>query len=269
MDTIRSLGFRTDLMLLSMQGSTIERRDGYLVVSTPDNPTFHWGNFLLLDEAIEPGTADRWLGAFAQELPHADHVALGIDATDAVGAAADPADPAEFAVDRSTVMTARSLRPPRHPNGDARLRMLGDDDWEAALELREANNADIEPAEYRPFARRQLAAMRELQARGLGGWFGAFLDGRMVAGLGVFGDGSGTVRYQTVDTHPGYRRRGLAGTLVHFAGRHALERMGAQRLVIVADPDYSAIRLYRALGFEDRETQTQLERPATPPPAGE
>jgi hypothetical protein len=30
---------------------------------------------------------------------------------------------------------------------------------------------------------------------------------------------------------------------------------------MVADPEYSAIRLYRSLGFVDAETQVQLERP--------
>nr|MBA2558703.1 GNAT family N-acetyltransferase [Propionibacteriales bacterium] len=32
-------------------------------------------------------------------------------------------------------------------------------------------------------------------------------------------------------------------------------------LVMVADPDYPAIRLYRSLGFVDTETQLQAERP--------
>lgn len=36
-------------MLLGLQGSVIEQRPGYQVIRTPANPTFHWGNFLLLD----------------------------------------------------------------------------------------------------------------------------------------------------------------------------------------------------------------------------
>ncbi len=35
-----SLGFRTDLMLLTLQGSITEQRDGYLCVRTPSNPEF-------------------------------------------------------------------------------------------------------------------------------------------------------------------------------------------------------------------------------------
>ena len=45
---IRSLGFRTDLRLLEMTGSEIEDRGTHLVIRTPANPTYFWGNFLLL-----------------------------------------------------------------------------------------------------------------------------------------------------------------------------------------------------------------------------
>ena len=38
--------------------------------------------------------------------------------------------------------------------------------------------------------------------------------------------------------------------------------LAATTLVIVADPDEPAIRLYRALGFADTEIQTQLEHVA-------
>jgi predicted N-acetyltransferase YhbS len=62
-----------------------------------------------------------------------------------------------------------------------------------------------------------------------------------------------------VETHPGSRRRGLASSLVHRAGSAALEA-GAETLVIVADPAYHAIDLYRSVGFADRETKVELTR---------
>ena len=102
--------------------------------------------------------------------------------------------------------------------------------------------------------------MRRMQARGFGAWFGAFEAGRMVSGLGVFGDGSGIVRFQNVETHPEHRSKGLAGTLVHRAGQFAQQEMGARTLVIVADQVGSAIRIYRSVGFRGAETQVQLQR---------
>jgi ribosomal protein S18 acetylase RimI-like enzyme len=131
-------------------------------------------------------------------------------------------------------------------------------DWAAALPLKEAVNDEFELANYHAFATRKLSAMRRLQQDGCGAWFGAFVGHAMVAGLGVLSDGSGISRFQNVDTHPEHRRQGLAGSLVHFAGEYARTSLGAHALVIVADPAYVAIRLYRSLGFADAEVQVQL-----------
>jgi predicted GNAT family acetyltransferase len=88
----------------------------------------------------------------------------------------------------------------------------------------------------------------------------AFLAGRMVSGLGVFGDGSGVVPFQNVDTHPQHRNKGLAGTLVHEASRYAKQDLGAPTQVIVADQTGTAIRIHRSVGFRGAETQVQLQR---------
>ncbi len=61
-------------------------------------------------------------------------------------------------------------------------------------------------------------------------------------------------------THPDARGRGLAGTLVHRVSRYGFDELGAQTLVMVADPDYLAIRIYRSVGFADTERQLQVER---------
>ncbi|MFD0539585.1 GNAT family N-acetyltransferase [Actinomadura luteofluorescens] len=105
----------------------------------------------------------------------------------------------------------------------------------------------------------KLAEERRLCEAGDATWFGAFVDGEMRAGLGIFHDGQGLARYQHVETHPAFRRRGLASALVHFAGVEAMRR-GAGTLVIVADPAAEAIRVYRSLGFTETERQVRLQR---------
>jgi GNAT superfamily N-acetyltransferase len=96
---------------------------------------------------------------------------------------------------------------------------------------------------------------------GHGAWFGAFDRGRLIAQLGIFSDGSGVARYQNVETDPDWRRTGLAGTLVWRAGRWARSKLGARTLVIVADPEAEAIRVYRSVGFHDTEIQLAFQRP--------
>ncbi|MBV9844820.1 MAG: GNAT family N-acetyltransferase [Kutzneria sp.] len=264
-----SLGYRTDLMLLGLQGSVVSLHHGYSCIRTPANPTFHWGNLVLLRAPPAPGTVASWVTVFRHEFPHANHVTLGVDGTE--GDSGDPAEleAAGLEAEVGTVLTATAVCPPPRPHRDAELRPLVDDqDWRAALALREANNVLPDVEGFRVFAWRRLVGLRRLQERGLGAWFGAFHHGRMVSGLGVFTDGHGLARFQHVDTHPEYRGRGLAGTLVYTAGRYALDRLGARRLVIVADPGYVSIRVYRSVGFADEETQVRVQRrQPVPPPA--
>jgi predicted GNAT family acetyltransferase len=79
--------------------------------------------------------------------------------------------------------------------------------------------------------------------------------------MGLFTTTTGLARFQSVETHPRARGQGLAGTLVHVVSQFGFTELGAHTLVMVADPTYSAIRIYRSVGFEETETQLQVERP--------
>jgi GNAT superfamily N-acetyltransferase len=256
---VRALGYRTDLMVRTLEGSTAVDRGDYLVISTPQNPRYWWGNFLLLARAPAPGEAGRWLATFAAEFPGAQHRTLGIDTP-----AADTVDVSELVAagmtaDRSAVLTTRALRPPPHPSPGAVCRPLaGDADWRQAAAVRAAVTAGT-PGQDPGFLRARVAAERALTESGHGWWFGAFQDGQLAAQLGVITDGSGLARYQNVETHPGARRQGLAGTLVLHAGQHALGH-GVRQLVMVADPDDVAIRIYRSVGFVQAESQIGFQR---------
>jgi ribosomal protein S18 acetylase RimI-like enzyme len=253
-----SLGFRTDLTVLALGGSEIEHGERHVVVRTPANPTFWWGNFVLFADPVGPGEIPARLALFADAFPGAEHVAWGIDSVDGtVGAEADLASEG-FELSRDTVLAATALRPPGR-RVDAELRRLaGDEDWRQALELRIACLPDDEHYSE-PFVRAHLAGSRALCEQGSATWFGAFEHGTLRAALGIVSDGDGLARFQMVETHPDRRRRGLASALLYRAGSAALEA-GAETLVIVADPAYHAIGLYRSAGFDDRETKVELTR---------
>jgi GNAT superfamily N-acetyltransferase len=261
-----SLAYHTDLALRRLEGAEVTPRSGHVVVRSPDNPTFWWGNFLLMPRAPQPGDLERWTRAFEAEFPHAAHRTFGVDTADGGAGAADAFEEAGFEVHRDTVLTAGRTQAPRTFNRDAQMRRLeGPADWQAALDLRLAVNAadpePLEPAGYRVFAARKLAACRAAQDAGTGAFWGAFgADGRMLSGLGVFGAGRGVARYQSVETHPEARSRGLAGTLVHTAGEWARGALGIQTLVIVADPAYHAQALYERVGFRPSEVQLGFQR---------
>lgn len=244
-------------MVRRLAGSEITDRDSYLVVHTPDNPTFYWGHFALFSPSVP---ADEWLGTFTREFPRVAHVAIGVDGTDGALPEASTLVESGFELEVSTVLTQRG--PPGDPGRtDARCRLLRTDaDWAAALELRTELARDQGRLDegYRSFLERRVVEARGLVQAGRAAQFGAFVEGHLRSSLGLVTDGRGVARYQQVETHPDYRRRGLAGALVALAGRHGVTRLRATTLVIVANPSGPAINLYRSLGFRDAEHQVQL-----------
>jgi GNAT superfamily N-acetyltransferase len=257
---VRSLGYRTDLMVRALEGSHIDDRGEYLVIRTPRNPDFWWGNFLLIGAPPQPGEAPTWLETFAAEFPQARHVALGVDVIEVSAVDTGELTSEGLRLERTAVLTAKEVTEPPHPNRSATIRELaGDDDWRQSAALR-AEITNGEPGFEPAFLEARIRAERGLTEAGYGSWFGAFAEGRLEAQLGLVTDGSGVARYQNVETHPDARRMGLAGMLVWHAGQHGLATLGAQTLVMLADPKEAAIRVYRSVGFTDAETQVGFER---------
>lgn len=260
MDVV-SLGFRTDLALLALGGSDIDDRGDHLVVRTDSNPSFYWGNFLLLDQVPAADAAASWVDRFRETFPDRRHIAIGVDGTDGTASDVAPFVELGLSLEKGSVMTARSVHPPPRPNTQADYRTLqSDDDWAAHVELRMAID-DVDDVEtHRAFVVAKADNSRQLAGAGHGAYFGAFVDGRLLSSMGLVRAGQDLARFQNVETHPDARGRGLAGTLVHHVSRYGFEQLDASTLVMVADPDYSAIRVYRAVGFESTQMQLQVQR---------
>ena len=252
---IASLGYRTDLFFSRLSGE-VEDLGEYLCIRTPSNPTFWWGNFVLFKRAPEKDDANHWLEVFHLEHPDAQHIAIGFDGT-------EPGDVSGFplTLQTSSVMTANALHEPAHPIREAELRpLLNDADWDARLTLSRA----VHNTWGDGFLERSNVSHRKQTEAGHGKFFGAFLDRQLVSSLGIFNTGDGLGRFQTVETHPQFERRGLCGTLTHFAGQYALQGMNVQTLVMVADPLYHAQRVYESVGFRVTEPQFGFEKPEAP-----
>jgi GNAT superfamily N-acetyltransferase len=259
---VTSLGYRTDLMVRRMEGSEVTDYPDHLVVRSPRHPGFWWGNFILLAASPRPREAAGWLARFAEAFPGAGHMAIGVDATSLDAAERSGLPEAGLRLERTTVLVAHQVQAPAHVNQAADFRPLaGEADWQQSLDLRLAADDSSGATATRAFYEQRTADARRAAENGHGAWFGAFTRGRLAAQLGIFSDGSGMARYQNVETDPGWRRTGLAGTLVWRAGRWAVHHQAAHTLVIVADPAADAIRLYRSVGFRDTETQTAFQRP--------
>jgi GNAT superfamily N-acetyltransferase len=242
------LGWRTDLDVRRLGGSEIEDRGDHLVVRTPTNPTYHWGNFVFARERVHD--AEHWLAVFEAAFPEARHRAIGL--------AALPTDDAPWTaqglvVEHDEVLAAAQL-PGAHPlpEGYDVRQLLSDADWEASTALR--------LPEGQEFAMGTTRTRSAMTADGATAWFGAFAaDGSLASELGIVDCGGGLARYQSVLTHEDHRRRGLTSHLLGVAAAWAAKR-DVTRWVIVAEAASNAARLYRRAGFAPVETNAQAYR---------
>ena len=255
---LQSIGFRTDLIFPAFEGAIIDRGH-YLVIKTPANPSFYFGNFLLFDSAPAEGDLSRWQDLFAKEIGRPGqlkHLAFGWDTGKNEAGLIQPFLDHGYLLDISVVLTATrdELNPKSSP--DITIRQLhSDDDWQQSVENQVFSRESIFSEDgYRTFRQGQADRYRKMTSTGLGAWFGAFDGERLVGDLGIFVTEE-LGRYQSVQTHPDFRRRGIAGALVYQAGRYAFENHDIEQLVIVAEVDSSARRLYQSIGFKFTEYQ--------------
>lgn len=233
-------------------GIVLDRGD-YLVVKTPSNPGFFFGNLLLFFQAPRLGSLPRWKDLFRKEFadtPEVKHFTFLWDSpSEGIG------DVTEFGmegyhVDFSVVLTARSVHPPAKLNSRIEVHPISTDaEWREVTESQILSKAaEYGEASYREFKEKQIARYRAMSEKGLGHWFGAYLDGKLVGDLGIYQDGS-LGRFQSVETHPDFRRQGICGTLVFKSARYAFDQMGVTELVMVADENYHAAKIYESVGF--------------------
>jgi GNAT superfamily N-acetyltransferase len=251
-------GWATDLAILEHTGSTVEDRGDHLIIRTPDNPDFHWGNCMFVTDEAAVDEADRWVATFESAFPEANWVAIGLihmpDNQDAWVAQG-------VELEQDDVLTTRTLpRQAPPPEGYAVRRLCGED-WAQSVARSVAENDrtnDQDPRGYERFATAQAQARRVLSDRDMGASFGAFSGGVLVADLGIVRCGT-TARYQSVGTDEDHRRRGLASHLLGVAARWADDH-ACDQWVIVTEATNPAGRVYRSVGFEPDTGNVQAYR---------
>lgn len=265
---VRAPGWRSDLGLHSALGSLEELDEGWRceLPSVPDNP---FGNVLVLRGAPQTRTPqavaalfdDRFEATAVAQLcvgwddPGADvstlrpFVARGFEVIDDVALALQGTE-----LDAGRTLAGNELQLRRLDLGHDTSRVLA---CELAVDA-------ARPTPYGPAAvRRSVAWSRAVVAlrkptdgeeggkaaqAEIGGWYGAELDGQVVATLGIVSVG-GEGRLQSVGTHPSHRNRGIGRALVAWAWRDAAARFDLDRLLLVTARDGDAARFYGRMGF--------------------
>jgi GNAT superfamily N-acetyltransferase len=255
-----SLGQQTDLAILELTGSEIKTHDDHVVVKTPQNPNYHWGNFILVLDPAKINDCSFWVRRFEQEFPNKDWIALDLPEM--------PIDTSSWEQQGVVLEKLDVLSTDRTPNkaplpfGDTTRAFQGSD-WEALI-LQEiaglVSENEYEPEKVEAFVRETNATRQRLCQEENAAWFGAFLGEDLVANLGVIKCGK-TARFQSVETHPDHIRKGLASHLLGVAASWS-EQTGCDRWVIVTEETNDAGRVYRRAGFSpDLASVTAYRKP--------
>jgi ribosomal protein S18 acetylase RimI-like enzyme len=257
--SLYTLGYRTDLEFRRFEGEIIERML-YTVIHTPKNTHYRFGNFVLFHNPPRMGDLQYWTQVFRDEHPEAIHMTFGWDDPKEAGEV-QPFIDAGFEFDSSIVMTAQTVHAPSKLNLECQIRTLEPSDWLAWVDLEVAVNeaqpeADREGSGYRAFVENQASEFQRIIEAGHGHFWGAFVGDQLASSLGLFIWGE-VGRFQSVVTHPDFRRRGLCGTLVYEISKRGLAQ--TKTLVMVADPEYVAAGIYESIGFQASEKQFSLD----------
>jgi GNAT superfamily N-acetyltransferase len=250
-------GWATDLAILQLSGSVIEDAGDHVVVRSPRNPRFHWGNCLFVTSPDTVGDADRWVATFRSAFPDATWTAIGLIE---MPEHPEPWVERGLTLELHDVLTTSTV-PRQTPlaNGYAVRRLNGTDWARSQARMMSGHDGDGEGLDaYAEFAAAQTKTRRELSDRNVAAYFGAFAGEALVAELGIVNCGGGA-RYQSVGTDEGHRRQGLASHLLGVAARWAAD-VGCDRWVIVTEATNPAGVVYRRVGFEPDVGNAQAYR---------
>ncbi|MCB0413754.1 MAG: GNAT family N-acetyltransferase [Bdellovibrionales bacterium] len=258
---IHSLGRRTDFIFARFLGS-VEYKGNHVLVKTPSNPDYHWGNYIIFNRAPKVGDLTEWKALFNKEFsyysePH--HYVFTWDTEkDDKGEFQEFLEQG-FEFDPAIVLTTQTLREPPFINKDISIKKIESElEWNKVIKLQVlCADEKFLNNKYEVFKRNQINQYRRMSEAGMGNWFGAFLGNKLVGDLGIFYENE-IARFQNVETHPDFRKRGICGTLVYGAGNIAFNEFEVETLVMEADPEYHAARIYESVGFNQTEINYAL-----------
>lgn len=217
-------------------------------IRTRSNPSYRWGNCLVLPEAPAPEALpllEALHGAIFPDLPVACPALYWPG-----GAPAGPLAMA-LAARRYAVEVEAPLRaslngqpPPRLPAGVSVDPARSPAEWAEMVAFRLALHPEL-PAN---FMLHRLASAWETAQAVEGDWWLLRKDGEAIGSMGLFWRG-GIARYQDVDVRADHHGRGLGRLMFHTVRAHGEASDAFDQQVIVADRGSLAHAWYQRMGF--------------------
>jgi GNAT superfamily N-acetyltransferase len=230
-----------------MSGSKITNYGDHLVVKTPHNPNYHWGNCILVMDAGSTRDSEKWIQRYSDVFPENQWLAIGL-----------PEMPTStegwirqgVTLEQLDVLSTKTCPMQQPAPIGYTSRMFTHQDWETLIQKELADGLSeggYEPQIIESFILETNSNRNHLVSSGKAAWFGAFFEDEMVANLGIIICGE-TGRYQSVETSAIHRRKGLASHLLGLAANWSMNQ-GCKNWVIVTQETNDAGRVYRRAGF--------------------
>jgi ribosomal protein S18 acetylase RimI-like enzyme len=249
---IKSIGLLSDLLFYKLTSNIVDKGN-YLKIETPENPDYYWGNLLLFQAPPKENDFLEWIKLFNEEFKNNQSINHMTFTWDIFGdkPAIDKFVQSGFVFEETIVLMTPKLNL-KYQNLDYLYKEIETDkEWDAVMELQidigiETEGYKIE--KYRPFVEKKFQDYKELVRLGHGKWFGAFLNGELVADLGIFGN-EDFKRFQSIETKKDYRKKGIAQNLMTYAS----VKNPAKVFILQASQRGPAIDMYMSIGFEIKE----------------
>ena len=260
---LKVLVYKTNVSVLSHLGELRYGKGGMCIVS-PQNPGWFWGTFMVRSAPPVPGCLAAWEAEYDELIAETPGIAHRTIAWDVPQSSLDHTDQfVEAGYERYESVTLLLDEPdPAAPNNPALLMrpLKSDEDWAQVLELQTLVAKEKYHAGTGDFKQPQMRDYRILTQRGIGEWWGAWYEGKLVADMGIYACEDGLSCLQLVETHPDYRRRGFSRQLMCEVTRFALGPMQARSVVIQAEAGTNAERFYRKAGGRLSEYTVELRK---------
>lgn len=251
---IQNLGHRTNVHYNSFFGEIIERND-YWVIKTPVRPNFFWGNYILMKSSPTQGCYNEWVQIFESEIGPRNKRGFMAITFDSIEEAEKDLyiefEQAGCTIIINKMLTASSIHSTDKVSDTLIVKPFSSEtDWNAYkdIHLDPDWGYGTQEAQSR-FLDEEINDFKKIVKMNKGQRFGAFENNVMIAELGVFWDGE-VARFNNVATAIDHRRKGACSTLVYEVSKFLLEQKDISTLVMEADENYHASRIYESLGFK-------------------
>jgi hypothetical protein len=259
---LTSLALRTGLILNRFL-AVVEEKEEYIVIRTPDRPSFFWGNSIIMKNSPTLGDYQKWIAIFEKEIGSKNDkgfIAITFDSIDERSYDVSEFEKNNFEIMVSKVLSTNSIIKPPKFNPEIIVKAFKTSkDWDSFVDIHFIPDWGYGSDDgQRVFLKEEGENFKKFVETGRAQRFGAFYNGQMVAELGVFWQ-EGLARFNSVATHRDYRRLGACSTLVYEVSRLLLNNPEIETLVMEADEDYHAASIYESVGFVANEKLIALE----------